>query len=142
MAAKKKSAPLAQIPREKIRKIWQEGYKQTDTVLSTDSSLKTYVLAAIITNLVLIAAVTLLQSLLPPQVPLFYGAPEGEGQLASKWLLTLPSLLALVFVVINVGLGYTLENKFLRKSLTVASLAATVFSAITTVKIFLLITGI
>lgn len=86
-----------------------------------------------------ILAIMYLKEHVPPQVPLFYGLPEGEEQLAGTLGLTVPSFLALIIIVINTILATIFENNFVRNSLVLTSFAVTLFATITTVKILLLI---
>lgn len=93
-------------------------------------------------NLVLIAAVLILKGRLPPVVPLFYGLAEGEHQLVTNTQLILPSVLSVSFLVINLVIAYFMEDDFLKKVLILTPVAATLFSAITTIKIFFLVAKI
>lgn len=86
-----------------------------------------------------IAAILLLKDHIPPQVPLFYGLPEGEEQLTSTMGLTIPSFVALTIIVINTILATIFENNFVRNSLVLTCFAVTLFATITTVKILLLV---
>lgn len=86
-----------------------------------------------------IGSILLLKSHIPPQVPLFYGLPEGEGQLTTTMGLTIPSFVALAIIVINTILATIFENNFVRNSLVLTCFAVTLFATITTVKILLLV---
>lgn len=86
-----------------------------------------------------ILGVLYLKDYIPPQVPLFYGLPEGEEQLTTATGLTIPAFGALIIIVINTILATIFENNFVRNSLVLTSFAATLFATITTVKILLLV---
>jgi len=93
-------------------------------------------------NLVLIILIFTFKNILPPQIPLFYGLPEGEEQLASSLTLVLPSLLSLMISLLNLGLSFIIQEEFIKKVLILSSLLVTLFSLITTFKIFFLISNI
>lgn len=86
-----------------------------------------------------ILAVLFFQVYLPPEVPLFYGLPEGPEQLSSSLALIVPSLVSTSFILINVFLVLILESGFLKQTLVITSLAVSLFSSITTLKIILLV---
>lgn len=79
------------------------------------------------------------QSYLPPEIPLYYGLPEGELQIAPSSALVIPSLVSLAINTINTTLAYFLKEKFVQRTLVFASFAVAVFSVVTTVKIIFLI---
>jgi hypothetical protein len=89
-----------------------------------------------IVNLIFVIA---LQKYLPPQVPLFYGAAEGEEQLTSSLGLLIPGCLSIILILLNSLLSLFLESSFLQKILSVVSFTVTLLSAITVTKIILLI---
>ncbi len=89
-----------------------------------------------IINLTLVIA---LQKYLPPQVPLFYGAAEGEEQLTSSLGLIIPASLSIILILLNSLLSLFLESNFLQKILSIVSFTVTLLSAITVIKIILLI---
>ena len=66
-----------------------------------------------IINLTLVIA---LQKYLPPQVPLFYGAAEGEEQLTSSLGLIIPASLSIILILLNSLLSLFLESNFLQKN--------------------------
>jgi len=100
---------------------------------------KEWIVICSVVNLLFILAVLIFQNNLPPQVPLFYGLAEGEEQLVPKFLLTIPNLVALVIILINVGLTFLNHDLFLKKILIVAAIAATFLASITALKIFFLV---
>lgn len=76
---------------------------------------------------------------LPPEIPLFYGLPEGEERLAQPTLLLLPSAVSLFLTIVNTVIILNIKNELMQKSLVLASFALTIFSFVTTVKIILLV---
>ena len=96
-----------------------------------------YVTAGV--NIFLIASVLVLNNKLPPVVPLFYGLAQGEDQLVVRILLVLPSLVSLAFLLINTAVAYFLKDDYFKKVMVLTPLGATLFSALTTVKIILLV---
>lgn len=108
-------------------------------IASLDLPFKEYLLGSLAVNLFFILFVLFLKKWLPPQIPLFYGLAEGEEQLASSWMLVLPSLVAFVVTIINSVLAYLFKDPFLKKVFLFGSFALSAFSWITTVKIFFLV---
>lgn len=101
--------------------------------------LKSGMLRVSIISLVIIALVVILQRTLPPQVPLYYGLPRGEEQLAPSINLIIPSLLSLAIVVVNSSILLVIEDDFLQKVLVFTAAACVFFSSITTIQIFFLV---
>ncbi len=100
---------------------------------------KDFVIASVFVNILMIVIVLLSQRWLPPQVPLFYGKPSGDEQLASSLALTLPSIVSLLILLIDVAFAVVLKDEFLRKTLILAAIVTTFFAAITTIKIIFLV---
>jgi len=90
-------------------------------------------------SILTILAVLLSQKSLPPQIPLFYGLPEGEEQLTTSFGLIIPGVVSLIVAGINTLISLLLDNQFLQKSLILTSLAISAFSLVTTLKIILLV---
>lgn len=100
-------------------------------------------LGSLIFNTVIITLVLLFLHRLPPQVPLFYGAPSGEDQLANNILLILPNSLAAVFNLINILLlKITNSDNFLKKTITGIGIITTALATITVIKIIFLVGNI
>lgn len=98
-----------------------------------------FITLSILVNIFIIVASFLINGFMPPQIPLFYGLPQSELQLASSWLLFLPSAISLLIIIFNIVLSFNIENEFLKKTLLLSSIAVTFFSAITTLKIIFLV---
>ena len=94
---------------------------------------------SLIINLILIVIVFFLQDRLPPEIPLYYGLPEGTGQIARSSMIFLPSLTAIGFIFINTLIIFILSSDFLKKSLVITSLVLSIFAFTTTAKIMLLV---
>lgn len=92
-----------------------------------------------IVSIVTAILVLIFQKTLPPQVPLFYGLPKGEGQLTSSINLVIPSLVSLAIITINFSLLILLDDDFLKRALVLTALVCVFFSTITTIKIFFLV---
>ena len=88
--------------------------------------LKNFILFSIMLSVLGIFFIFLLQANLPPEVPLFYGLPEGEEQLTSSARLVIP-------------LTLFLRNSFLQKTLVLVSFAISILSFLTTLRIVLLV---
>lgn len=96
-------------------------------------------LSAILINIGIIILIVILRNMLPPQVPLFYGLAEGEAQLTPTLGLAIPSVTSICIVLINSLLMALVKDEFLKRILVYSSLAVTILSAITTIRIILLV---
>lgn len=95
--------------------------------------------AVLIFNSVLILIIFLFKNFLPPVVPLFYGFPRGEEQLAPSIALTLPPLISIAVTVVCTLLIAFLKDDFLKKILLTTSVVVTTLSFVTILKIILLV---
>lgn len=95
--------------------------------------------ASLIICFFLILAVTILQGFLPPQIPLFFGAPIGENQLVSSWGLITAPVFALAITIANTFIASKIEDDFTQKILVTASLFISILVFITVVRIIFLI---
>jgi hypothetical protein len=109
------------------------------SLLEAKLPFKNYLVAAIITNFLVVALVLLIRPALPPQVPLYYGMAEGEGQLGTAWQLIIPNLVALTIVLVNTAVSRFIKDEFLAKTLIVGAIAASFLATITVMKIIFLI---
>ncbi len=99
-------------------------------------------LPAVLVNLIVISLIVIFKHRLPPVVPLFYGLPTGEGQLASNLFLILPPAVALIILLTNNFLAHLVKDSFLQKILICAGLTITILSLVTCVRIFFLVAWI
>jgi len=102
---------------------------------------KHWLIACAGVNLLFVLAVFIFQNNLPPQIPLLYGLAEGEEQLVPRLLLSLPNLIALIIILLNIGLAFLNNDLFIKKILVVASVTATFLASITSLKIFFLVSS-
>jgi len=101
--------------------------------------LKGYFNASWIINFIIIIFSLLIQKRLPPQIPIFYGLPQGEAQLSSSIGILVPSVSSLIFVSLNLFLINIIKDEFIKKILVIAGLATAVFASITVIKIIFLV---
>lgn len=101
-----------------------------------------YVATILGVNILLSILVLLLQDNIPPTVPLFYGRPRGNEQLAPQLFLLLPPGIAILVTALNTIFAVITEDKFIRKVLIGIAFAATLLSTITVIKIVLLVGSI
>lgn len=101
--------------------------------------LKGYFNASWIINLTIIIFSLLIQKRIPPQIPIFYGLPQGEAQLSSPIGILIPSVSSLIFVLLNLSLINVIKDEFIKKTLVVGGLTTAIFASITVVKIFFLV---
>jgi hypothetical protein len=107
---------------------------------NTFSSKLTY--AGWIFNFVTIIFLLAVQGRLPPEVPLFYGLPQGREQLAKPIFLILPSLISIVIITANLFMIRFLKDDFLKKVILAAGAGTALFACITSVKIAFLVGNI
>lgn len=132
----KRIDPLAH---SKIKKIWTETFTK-DTPIQNLPGREYLLTALIISVLTLIAIVVLIKAnILPPEVPMLYGSPEGDAQLVNNWFLVIVPTVSLLFLFINTALVYFTKDEFLKKSLSVASLLLALMATVTTIKIIFLV---
>lgn len=96
-------------------------------------------MAAAIVNILVVIIALFFQSHLPPVVPLFYGMPSGEEQLANQWALIIPPLVALAFLGVNIFITHITKDDFIKQVLLGLTITTTALSTITVVKIILLV---
>lgn len=90
-------------------------------------------------NIISMAFILLIQKHLPPQIPLYYGLPEGEAQLVSPLWLLLPAVICFILTAINSFLSIYLKNNFIKKLPIFTSITLSAFSTITIFEIAFLI---
>ncbi|HCR35570.1 hypothetical protein A2130_02530 [Candidatus Woesebacteria bacterium GWC2_33_12] len=100
------------------------------------------IIVTIVTNIVVILLGILSKIILPPQIPIFFGLPQTEEQLAPALFITIPPIISLIFVLINSIMAINLESSYVKKSLAFASLAVTLLSTIAVFKIIFLVGSI
>ena len=100
---------------------------------------KKLIYGSLLINILVITLVFFARKYLPPVVPLYYGLAKSEIQLADNIYLILPSSLSLLVISLNVFLSYLFDNDYVKKVLVASSLVITILTAITTIKIMLLV---
>ena len=100
---------------------------------------RNYFLTAIIINLVVLLSLVLLKSFLPPLAPLFYGRPAGEAQLTNTFGLLIAPGVSLLIIAINLLLSIWAKDDFIKKLLAISTIVISVLTAITIIKIVLLV---
>jgi hypothetical protein len=96
-------------------------------------------LAILLINLLILVLIILFQKHLPPTIPLFYGKPTGEEQLAPRLALAIPHIITLTIIIINSTLINLTKNSLLHQILIALMVVATILSTITVLKIALLV---
>ncbi len=124
-----------QISAERVKKIWSDAFSVN--IPQEKLYFRQFLILCLIINIIVATSVGALSyfKVLPPQVPLFYGSPEGEDQLAANWMLIIPSVCAILFLIINSAISYFMKDEFLKKTLTASVFIATLLSIVTTLKI-------
>ncbi|MGA3291685.1 MAG: hypothetical protein ABSC49_00895 [Candidatus Microgenomates bacterium] len=98
-----------------------------------------YFLATVILDILTIALILVLQSFLPPVVPLLYGRPVGEGQLVPRLWLIIAPIASLAITLINIPLNLWVKDDFLKKIIAISTLVISCVTTITVIKIILLV---
>lgn len=104
-----------------------------------DTPFRNYIYIALGLNLVILLIIIIFQRFLPPYVPLFYGLAEGEEQLAPSLALAIPSIVSILIITTNVFISSLAKDVFLKRTLVLAAVVATIFSLVTTVRIIFLV---
>lgn len=136
---RKKTSQNTYFPKKRLIKIWEEKIAKNQKSLYANIPFNNVVILVLFVNLAVISLVLLIQVFLPPEIPLFYGMPEGEKQLAPSLALTIPSVASLLILLINLAITFFTENIFLKKTLILTTVGTTLLSLITTVKIAFLV---
>jgi len=90
-------------------------------------------------NTIILAYVFSIQKKLQPEVPLFYGLPEGQDQLTNPLNLAIPALISFAITGVNFAICLLIKRKFFQQALVVTSFGVSIFLMITIIKITLLI---
>lgn len=127
------------MPVKKTKKLTTREIKKKSNEIQRKIILPKIFFLSVFISLLIVAAVFVFYNRLPPEVPLYYGLPVGNLQLADRSYLILPSSIALAFIILNLILSVFIKDTFLKKSLIITGLALSIFSAVTTIKIMLLV---
>ena len=97
------------------------------------------IILCLIINLVMILLATLSIIILPPEIPLLYGLPEGKEQLVSSWAIITPNLAALIIMFTNSIFAIYTKDEYIKKIIVIAGFTVSFFAIITVLKIFFLV---
>ncbi len=98
--------------------------------------------SVVLLNLIFCLLILILQSKLPPLVPLLYGQPEGQEQLAQSIFLVVPFLIASLIAGINTILVLRSKDWFIQNVALGINIVVTLLVTITTFKIIFLVAKI
>ncbi|MBI4033061.1 MAG: hypothetical protein HY377_00885 [Candidatus Blackburnbacteria bacterium] len=76
---------------------------------------------------------------LPPQVPLLYSRTPGVDQLGNPFLLVLPLVLSIIFLIVNLAVARFIESDFLKRALVLGATLCAILASVTVVRIIFLI---
>lgn len=96
-------------------------------------------LAVLVFNLLTIALIFLLKSQLPPEIPLFYGRPFGQEQLAQSIKLIILPITAFVIALFNAILSVVISSRFLTQILLGVAIITTTLAFIAVLQIIFLV---
>ena len=94
---------------------------------------------SLVINCVLILSGLFAKFVLPPEIPLYYGLPKNEDQLANSIYIILPALISILVTIINAVLSVISNSVYLKKTLAFASILVTILSIVATYKIIFLV---
>lgn len=104
--------------------------------------LKNLAVFLVIANFVVLFISFLSITILPPQIPIYFGLPANEEQIAKSYFIILPSLSAILTVFINLYLSIKISSIYIKKMLIFGTFAITALSTIATLKIIFLLGSI
>lgn len=104
--------------------------------------LKKNYIFSILLSIFIVACGLLAQLILPPEIPLFYGQPQNEEQLAKSIFIILPSVVSLFIAILNAYISTLIESTYLKKVLSLISISISILAAVTTFKIIFLVGNI
>ena len=90
-------------------------------------------------SILVIPIIIALLGVLPPEVPLFYGKPVGEGQLTSTLGLTIAPISALLILSINCLIATLTPSIFVKKVLVIGGFVSCLLAIVTVLKIIFLV---
>jgi hypothetical protein len=124
-----------------MKKAWFSNLKN-ESFQKVDLPFKNIIIIFLFINLLIILLTFLLRNFIPPEVPIFYGMPEGEEQLVPGWGLAIPSIISRAILGLNCLIAFKIKDEFTKKVLVLGGLASTIFSIITIIKIFLIVNSL
>ena len=90
-------------------------------------------------NLFIIALIFLMKPKLPPEIPLFYGRPFGQEQLAQSIQLIIPPVTAFIISFFNTIISVFIKSRFLIQVLLGVTVLTTILAFITVLQIIFLV---
>lgn len=100
---------------------------------------KSLFLSSAIIVLISSIVVFILRNFLPPKLPLYYGRPVGENQLAGTLSLLIPLVFSFLLTIVNLAVVNLIKDDFLKKILAVSTFVLSILAAITVFKIMALV---
>ena len=129
-------------PRIRKRLKVVSSFTKTSRVVPSRTPFAKAIFVAFLVNLLMITLSVILKGQLPPEIPLFYGAAEGQEQIATSTLLIIPSIISSLFIAVNLFLSSLLGDDFLKKVLVLGAISTSLLAATTTIKIIFLVGSI
>lgn len=94
---------------------------------------------SLILNVLIILVGLISRAFIPPEIPILYGFPQGESQIANSFFIILPASIALLLTLLNSIIALKSDGIFIKKSLILSTFAISLLAAVTTIKIIFLI---
>lgn len=101
--------------------------------------LKKVILASLIINVSILILSLVAQIILPPIVPIFFGLPQTEEQLAPSIFIGLPQIISIIFILVNTLISTNIDGQYVKKTLAFSSFSLTILSTIATLKVIFLV---
>lgn len=113
-----------------------------EQIKETSTPLKSLFTVSFIVNLAIILIGLVSTFILPPEIPLFFGLPKNNSQLASNYMIIIPSLASTVMIFFNFLIALKINGQYLKKALAFTSILITMLNIIATFKIIFLVGSI
>lgn len=97
---------------------------------------------SVVTSTVTIIFGLLSNIILPPVIPLFYGLPQTNAQLANGFAIVIPATISIVFTLLNAVISINSNSMYVKKVLAVSTILICILATITTFKIIFLVGSI
>lgn len=90
-------------------------------------------------NIVTIVLGLVSRFFLPPLIPIFFGLPQTDEQLASSIYILIPPTITVLLTFINIAISLKIQSNYNKRVLAFTTFALSILSTIAVVKIILLV---
>lgn len=104
--------------------------------------LKSLFVTSFVINCIFIIISLISIIILPPEIPLFFGLPKSNSQLAVNYMIVAPSLISTFLTICNFLISLKINGQYVKKTLAFTSVSITLLNVIATLKIIFLVGSI